>query len=46
MLELIKKIVKAPAISGRETAVADVIRAQMEPLCDEVYRDKLGNLIP
>lgn len=45
MLELIKKIVKAPAISGREGAVADVIRAQMEPICDEVYSDKLGNLI-
>ena len=45
MLELLKKIVKAPAISGREGAVADVISALMEPICDEVYRDKLGNLI-
>lgn len=45
MLDLVKKIVKAPAISGREDAVADIIRAQMEPLCDEITRDKLGNLI-
>ena len=45
MLDLVKKIVKAPAISGREDAVAAVICAQMTPLCDEVYRDKLGNLI-
>lgn len=45
MLDLIRKIVKAPAISGREDAVAEVIRGQIEPYCDEIYRDKLGNLI-
>ncbi|MBR6708270.1 MAG: M20/M25/M40 family metallo-hydrolase [Clostridia bacterium] len=45
MMDLIKKIVKAPAISGREQAVAAVIRSQMEPLCDEVYLDKMNNLI-
>ncbi len=45
MLDLVKKIVKAPAISGREDAVAEVIRAQITPYCDEVYRDKMGNLI-
>ncbi len=45
MLDLIKKIVKAPAISGREDAAAEVIRAQIAPFCDEVYRDKMGNLI-
>ena len=45
MLDLVKKIVKAPAISGREDAVAEVIRAQMAPLCDEITRDKMGNLI-
>lgn len=45
MLNLVKKIVKSPAVSGREDAVADIICAQMAPLCDEIRRDKLGNLI-
>lgn len=45
MLDLVRKIVLAPAISGREDAVAEVIRTRMEPLCDEISRDKLGNLI-
>jgi endoglucanase len=45
MLDLVRKVVLAPAISGREDAVAEVIRTRMEPLCDEITRDKLGNLI-
>ena len=45
MLDLVKKIVKSPAVSGREDAVADIICAQMASLCDEIRRDKLGNLI-
>ncbi len=44
-LDMIRKIVIAPAISGREDAVAAAISAQMEGCCDELYRDKLGNLI-
>lgn len=45
MLNLIKKITKCPAISGREKAVAEVIRSEIEPFVDKVYYDALGNLI-
>ena len=31
--------------SGREQAASDVIKAYVEPYCDEVYNDVLGNLI-
>lgn len=45
MLDLIRKIVKAPAISGREKPAADVIAAEMKPFCDEICTDVMGNLI-
>lgn len=45
MLNLIKKITKCPAVSGREKAVAEVIRSEIEPFADKVYYDALGNLV-
>jgi Cellulase M and related proteins len=45
MINLIKKITKCPAISGRERAVAEVIKQEIAPYADDVFYDALGNLI-
>lgn len=45
MLDIIKKIVCCPGISGSEKNVSDVIRGLIAPLTDECYNDALGNLI-
>lgn len=44
MKELLKKLSEAYGPSGREEAVARVIREEIEPYVDEVYTDVLGNL--
>lgn len=44
MTELVKKLMKIPAVSGREASIAEVIKAEISPYCDEVYTDNLGNL--
>ncbi len=44
MTELIKKLMKASAVSGREKKIADIIRGEVTPYADEVYTDNLGNL--
>jgi len=44
-LELLQTLSSLVAPSGRETAVADRIRAEIEPYCDELFSDKIGNLI-
>jgi len=42
---LIKKLAEAWGPSGYEHQVRDLIRAEVEPLADEVWVDPLGNLI-
>ena len=44
-MELLKKLTQCTAPSGREEKVRDIIKTEMEKLCDEVYTDALGNLI-
>ena len=44
MTELIKKLMKTPAVSGREKNIAEIIKAEISPYCDEVFTDNLGNL--
>ncbi len=45
MKSLIQKLTEIFAPSGNEAPVRDVIRAEVEPLADEVCVDALGNLI-
>lgn len=45
MKSLIQKLVETPGPSGYEAQVRAVVRAEVEPLADEVRVDNLGNLI-
>ena len=45
MKDLIKTLTEAYGPSGSEEAIRDIIRAQVEPLTDELRVDALGNLI-
>ncbi|NDJ79294.1 MAG: M42 family metallopeptidase [Chloroflexi bacterium] len=45
MRELIQELAEAWGPSGFEHHVRELIRAEVEPLADEVYVDALGNLI-
>ncbi len=45
MKQLIQKLVEIPGPSGYETRIRAAIRAEVEPLADEVRVDALGNLI-
>jgi len=45
MKSLIQKLVETPGPSGYEAQVRAVVRAEIEPLADEVRVDNLGNLI-
>jgi putative aminopeptidase FrvX len=43
--DLIKKLTEAYGPSGHEEQIREIIRAEVEPLADEVRVDALGNLI-
>jgi tetrahedral aminopeptidase len=43
--DLIKRLTEAYGPSGNEGEVRDLIRAEVEPLADDVRVDTLGNLI-
>jgi len=45
MKQLIQKLTETFSPSGYETAIREVIRAEVTPLADDVYVDALGNLI-
>jgi len=45
MKQLIQKLTETFSPSGYESAIRDVIRAEVEPLADEIRVDALGNLI-
>lgn len=45
MKSLIKKLVETPGPSGYETQIRQVVRAEIEPLAEEIRVDALGNLI-
>ena len=44
-LPLLTALAEAAGPSGREERVRDVVSAELEPLCDRVEADPLGNLI-
>jgi len=43
-IELLETLSEALGVSGHEQPVRQMIRALVEPLCDEVFTDSLGNL--
>ena len=45
MKSLIQKLVETPGPSGYESQVRDLVRAEIEPLVDELRVDQMGNLI-
>ncbi len=45
MKSLIQKLVETPGPSGYESKVRDLVRAEIEPLVDELRVDQMGNLI-
>ncbi len=45
MKDLIKRLTEAYGPSGHEDQIREIIRAEVEPLADEVRVDTLGNLI-
>jgi len=44
-MQLLKELVMCVAPSGRESALSDIIKRELESVCDEIYTDALGNLI-
>ena len=44
-LDLLKRLCETPGIPGQESRVRDLIRAEVEPLCDEVVTDAMGSLL-
>lgn len=45
MEPLLKKIIEAPGISGREDGIAKIMRDELKKTCDEVSTDNFGNVI-
>ncbi len=46
MYQTLKALLPAtPSVSGREGGIRDIIKNLMQPLCDEVKTDAMGNLI-
>jgi endoglucanase len=43
--DLLARIVNTPGIPGCEDAVQEVVAAEMRAVCDDVWRDRLGNVI-
>jgi len=43
--ELLQRLCQAPGIAGREHAVRDIVRQELQPLVNDVRVDRLGNLI-
>ena len=44
-MELLKKLSDTPGVSGFEERVQEIVRAELEPVCDEVWSDRIGNVI-
>ena len=44
-MDFLKQLCDAPGISGYEHAAQKLVRTELEKACDEVKRDRLGNII-
>ena len=45
MIDLLKKLMFTQGLSGREDKIRDLIKSEIEPYCDQVSTDNVGNLI-
>lgn len=45
MINLLKKLMLTPSVSGREDKIREIIKNEVAPYCDEVSVDALGNII-
>lgn len=45
LAELLASLADAPGISGYENAAAQILAFELSPLCDEVRKDAMGNVI-
>ncbi|MEM2385844.1 MAG: M42 family peptidase, partial [Candidatus Bathyarchaeia archaeon] len=45
IVEMLEKLSNACGVAGREEEVRRIMRDLLEPVVDEVYEDKLGNVI-
>ena len=45
MTDLLKRLMLAKGVSGREDQIREVIKKEVEPYADEIITDPLGNLI-
>lgn len=45
MYELIKRLIKAPSVSGSERRVGELIKNEIAAYADNIYYDNMGNLI-
>ncbi|MFH1404100.1 MAG: M42 family metallopeptidase [Candidatus Altiarchaeota archaeon] len=44
-MDLLEKLCRAHGISGFESEVSDLLKAELKKVCDEVYTDSFGNVI-
>jgi putative aminopeptidase FrvX len=44
-LPLLKELCEAPGAPGREEAIREIVIRELEPICDEIRIDALGNVI-
>lgn len=45
MIKLLRELSEAHGISGSEEEVANIMKRELEKVCDEVFLDNMGNLI-
>jgi len=44
-VELLVKLTQTPGVAGREERIREVVKQELEEICEEVRSDNLGNLI-
>ena len=44
-IETLKRLVECMGIPGYEDEVRNVIKKELQPICDEITVDKIGNII-
>jgi len=44
-MDLLEALCNAPGVSGYEDAAQDIVQQALEPVCDRLWRDRVGNLI-
>ena len=45
MMDLLKALCEVPGVTGFEDEAQDLVTAELQAVCDRVWRDRLGNVI-